>query len=82
MNRVWLELKYGKSGTSSITVCRLEDAVALRAFKRRLVKKMESNFEESQAVNPILGVIDRFELSKVKTVLQILVPDERDNNEW
>lgn len=77
MSKVWLELRYG-NGSTGITLFQLDDLTLIRAFARNALKKAEEKAFESEILDPVLGVIDRLELEKLKKVLDLVVRDRRN----
>ena len=73
MNRTWLELKYG-TPKAAITLFRLDDPTLLRAFSQKALKEARWKAEESQFIDPVLGVIDGLEVQKIERVLDLVVP--------
>ena len=74
MSKVWLELKYGE-GRSSLTLWRLKDSQLLVAFKKKAIKDAERRVEESSALDEVVGIIDKFELEKLRSLLDLLIPN-------
>ena len=75
MSKVWLELKYGE-GRTSLTLWRLKDSQLLVAFKKKAIKDAEWRAEESSAVDEVVGIIDKFELEKLRSLLNLLIPNK------
>lgn len=73
MSKVWLELKYGE-GKAAITICRLTDQQLLRTFKRRALQEAKWNVRESQAIDPVIGLLDKFDADKLEACLELLIP--------
>ena len=73
MTKVWLELKYGE-GKAAVTVCRLTDAQILHAFKRKVIQQAQWSAQESLAIDPVVGMLDDYEMRKLKAVLEMLIP--------
>ena len=79
MSKVWLELKYGQ-GKAGLTVCRLDDERVLRAAKRAALNRAKDRAHESEEVDPVLALMDRFDLQKLSSVLELLIPGDKNTN--
>ena len=77
MSKIWLELKYGE-GKAAITIYRLVDNQLLRAFKLKALDHTEWNAKESRVVDPVVGLLDQFDANKLKAVLELLIPSDRE----
>jgi hypothetical protein len=75
MSKVWLELKYGDS-KGAITIYRLIDNQLLRAFKRKSLAKAGWDAAVSEIADPVIGLLDRFDVDKLKAVLELLIPSD------
>lgn len=74
MNNLWLELKYG-TGKAGMTLCRLDDPKTIRVCARTALKDAEERALESAVIDPVLGIIDKAELGKLRCLLQKLLKD-------
>ncbi|MFW6116525.1 MAG: hypothetical protein ACOC6F_02250 [bacterium] len=74
MSKIWLELKYGQ-GAAGLTVCRLDNERLLRVFKQTALDRAEGRLHDSELIDPVVAIIDRFDLQKLRTVLDALIPD-------
>ena len=74
LSNVWLELKYGQGG-AGLTVCRLDDLQLLRTGKRTALNRAKDRLRESEPLDPVIALMDRFDLDKLETVLDALIPE-------
>lgn len=79
-NEVWLELKFG-SRASPVTLARLEDRRIARAAMNECLKRAERRAKLSEALDPVLGVMDNAELRKLRNLQQVLFPNLGRDNE-
>lgn len=79
MNKTWLELKYGQ-GAAGLTVCRLDNERVLRVFKRTALDRAEGRLHDSELLDPVVAVMDRFDLEKLRAVLDALIPETANRN--
>ncbi|MCI2425823.1 hypothetical protein LM597_00100 [Candidatus Acetothermia bacterium] len=75
MGKVWLELKYGE-GKAGITIYRLADNQLLRAFKRKALAQAEQKATVNEVIDPVVGLLDRFDANRLKAVLELLIPSD------
>lgn len=73
MGKIWLELKYGE-GKAAVTLCRLVDDQLIRSFKRKAIDQAEWSAKESQVIDPVVGLLDRFDAERLRAVLALLIP--------
>ena len=78
--RIWAELKYGLKG-HGITICKLDSPYLLRVFKRCVLQRAKQLEEESSGVDDIIHLHDELELGKIERLLEILIPDGKDELE-
>lgn len=74
MSKIWLELKYGQ-GKAGFTVCRLDNQRLLRIAKKIALDRAEDRLHESELLDPVVALMDRFDLEKLKSVLDALIPE-------
>jgi len=74
MSKIWLELKYGQ-GRAGLTLCRLDNERLLRIVKRTALDEAQGRLHDSELIDPVIATMDRFDLQKLRTVLDALIPD-------
>ncbi len=76
MSKIWPGPKYGE-GKAAITIYRFVDNQLIRTFKRKVLDLAEWNAQESQVIDPILGLMDQLETIKLKVILELLMPSDK-----
>ena len=79
MSKIWLELKYGQ-GKTGVTVCRLDNQRILRIVKRAALNRANNRLHESELLDPVIALMDRFDLEKLRTILDALIPETNNRN--
>jgi len=77
MLKVWIELRYG-SIPKGVLLAISENPRLLVLVKRDILKRIERRVEEVEGEDEILETIDRSELEKQRSVLDMLIPPETE----
>lgn len=71
----WVELRYGW-GLKGIPIAQSGNPKLLRHCKQTLLTEAERKTEISKQVDCVLGSIEEQELIKLRSVLELLIPDD------
>lgn len=76
--RCWVELRYGW-GSKGIPVAQTSDPRLLRELRDTLLAEAERRTKVARATDYIFGFIQEQELRKLRSILDMLMPANSDN---